>query len=154
MLEVQSVIAPRESHPGRQALTQIPLAANKRLSTTCVLKEAFGQLWDYGREGWARHFFDNWRASLKWQRLGPHERFADMIATGTASPPTANQKTKSQLASSKTSTTKYASSSDAATGCATTNISASRFSPACCRRYAPQNHPLDSLITKFIDFYY
>jgi transposase len=42
-------------------------------------KEAFGQLWDYGREGWARRFFDNWRASLKWQRLGPYERFADMI---------------------------------------------------------------------------
>src|SRR5437660_4947220 len=34
---------------------------------------------DYGREGWARRFFDNWRASLKWQRLGPYERFADMI---------------------------------------------------------------------------
>ena len=42
-------------------------------------KEAFGQLWDYGREGWARRFFDNWRASLKWQRLRPYERFADMI---------------------------------------------------------------------------
>jgi transposase len=53
--------------------------ANKRLNTAYVLKEAFGQLWDYGREGWARRFFDNWRASLKWQRLGPYERFADMI---------------------------------------------------------------------------
>ena len=30
-------------------------------------------------EGWARRFFDNWRASLKWQRLKPYERFADMI---------------------------------------------------------------------------
>jgi transposase len=36
-------------------------------------------LGDYGREGWARRFFDNWRASLKWQRLGPYERFADII---------------------------------------------------------------------------
>jgi hypothetical protein len=44
-----------------------------------VLKEAFGQFWDYGREGWAWRFYDNWRASLKWQRLGHYERFADMI---------------------------------------------------------------------------
>ena len=30
-------------------------------------------------EGWARRFFENWRASLKWQRLKPYEKFADMI---------------------------------------------------------------------------
>jgi transposase len=63
---------------GKRALT-ILLAANKRLNTAYVLKESFGQLWDYEREGWARRFFDNWRASLKWQRLEPYERFADMI---------------------------------------------------------------------------
>ena len=55
------------------------LAANKRLNTAYVLKESFGQLWDYQRESWARRFFDNWRASLKWQRLKPYERFAEMI---------------------------------------------------------------------------
>jgi len=27
----------------------------------------------------ARRFFDNWRASLKWQRLKPYEKFAEMI---------------------------------------------------------------------------
>jgi hypothetical protein len=43
------------------------------------LKESFGQLWDYQREGWARRFFDNWRASLKWQRLKPYVQFAEMI---------------------------------------------------------------------------
>ena len=63
---------------GKRSL-KILLTANKRLNTAYVLKESFGQLWDYGREGWARRFFDNWRASLKWQRLGPYERFADMI---------------------------------------------------------------------------
>ena len=63
---------------GKRSL-KILLAANKRLNTAYVLKESFGQLWDYEREGWARRFFDNWRASLKWQRLGPYERFADMI---------------------------------------------------------------------------
>ena len=63
---------------GKRSL-KLLLSANKRLNTAYLLKESFGQLWDYGREGWARRFFDNWRASLKWQRLEPYERFADMI---------------------------------------------------------------------------
>ena len=63
---------------GKRSLALL-LAANKRLNTAYLLKESFGQLWDYGREGWARRFFDNWRASLKWQRLESYERFADMI---------------------------------------------------------------------------
>jgi transposase len=48
-------------------------------NTAYVLKESFGQLWSYEREGWARRFFENWRASLKWQRLKPYEKFAEMI---------------------------------------------------------------------------
>jgi transposase len=63
---------------GRKAL-QTLLAANKRLNTAYLLKESFGQLWSYEREGWARRFFENWRASLKWQRLEPFEKFAEMI---------------------------------------------------------------------------
>ena len=63
---------------GRQSLKTL-LAANKRLNTAYLLKESFGQLWDYEREGWARKFFDNWRSSLKWQRLAPYEKFAKMI---------------------------------------------------------------------------
>jgi transposase len=63
---------------GRQSLKTL-LAANKRLNTAYLLKESFGQLWDYEREGWARRFFENWRASLKWQRLEPYEKFAEMI---------------------------------------------------------------------------
>lgn len=63
---------------GKKALKAL-LAANRRLNTAYLLKESFGQLWDYEREGWARRFFDNWRASLKWQRLKPYEKFAEMI---------------------------------------------------------------------------
>ena len=63
---------------GRKALKKL-LAANKRLNRAYLLKESFGQLWDYEIEGWARRFFDNWRASLKWQRLKPYEKFAEMI---------------------------------------------------------------------------
>ena len=53
---------------GRKALKKL-LAANKRLNTAYLLKESFGQLWSYRTEGWARRFFDNWKDSLKWQRL-------------------------------------------------------------------------------------
>jgi transposase len=63
---------------GKKAL-QTLLAANKRLNTAYVLKESFGQLWSYEREGWARRFFENWRSSLKWQRLKSYEKFAAMI---------------------------------------------------------------------------
>lgn len=41
---------------GKRALKTL-LAANKRLNTAYLLKESFGQLWSYKREGWARRFF-------------------------------------------------------------------------------------------------
>lgn len=63
---------------GRTALQRL-LAANKRLNTAYLLKERFGQLWNYQREPWARRFFDEWRKSLRWQRLEPYEKFAAMI---------------------------------------------------------------------------
>jgi len=63
---------------GRKALKAL-LAVNKRLNIAYLLKESFGQLWSYQREGWARRFFDHWRAALKWQRLKPYEKFAHMI---------------------------------------------------------------------------
>lgn len=63
---------------GKAALKQ-RLAANKRLHTAYLLKESFGQLWDYRREAWARRFFEHWRKSLRWQRLKPYEKFAELI---------------------------------------------------------------------------
>jgi transposase len=63
---------------GRRALKKL-LQANKRLHTACLLKESFAQLWGYEKEGWARRFFEHWRAALKWQRLTPYEKFAEMI---------------------------------------------------------------------------
>jgi transposase len=48
-------------------------------NTAYVLKESFGQLWDYRTERGARAFFERWRQSLKWQRLVPYEKFAAMI---------------------------------------------------------------------------
>jgi transposase len=63
---------------GRRALRKL-LKVNKRLNAAYLLKESFGQLWSYQSEGWARRFFDNWKQSLKWQRLRPYEKFAEMI---------------------------------------------------------------------------
>lgn len=63
---------------GRRALTML-LKANKRLNKAYILKESFGQLWDYNNPTWARKFFENWKAQLRWQRLQPFEKFAAMI---------------------------------------------------------------------------
>ncbi len=63
---------------GRQSL-KLLLTANKRLNTAYLLKESFGQIWNYRSEAWARRYFENWRAALKWQRLTPYEKFAQMI---------------------------------------------------------------------------
>jgi transposase len=63
---------------GKKSL-KLLLKANKRLNVAYVLKESFGQLWDYNSETWARKFFDNWKASLRWQRLKPFEDFAKLI---------------------------------------------------------------------------
>jgi len=63
---------------GKKSL-HLLLNANKRLNTAYILREAFDQLWTYTSEAWARRFFDNWKAQLRWQRLKPYEKFADMI---------------------------------------------------------------------------
>lgn len=63
---------------GRRALKKL-LQANRRLNTAYVLKENFGQLWDYRTERGARTFFERWKESLKWQRLKPYQKFARLI---------------------------------------------------------------------------
>ncbi len=63
---------------GRRSLAKL-LQANQRLNIAYLLKESFGQLWDYQSEAWARRFFENWKQALKWQRLKPYETFARMI---------------------------------------------------------------------------
>jgi len=63
---------------GRRSLAKL-LQANQRLNIAYLLKESFGQLWNYQSEAWARRFFENWKQALKWQRLKPYEKFARMI---------------------------------------------------------------------------
>ena len=62
----------------RRALRAL-LKANKRLHKAYLLKESFGQLWDYKNPLWARKFFESWKSQLRWQRLKPFEKFAAMI---------------------------------------------------------------------------
>lgn len=63
---------------GREALRKL-LKANRRIHVAYLLKESFGQLWDYRTEGWARAFFERWKDALRWQRLKSYEKFAAMI---------------------------------------------------------------------------
>ncbi len=63
---------------GRRSL-KLLLKANKRLHKAYILKESFGQLWDYSYPTSARKFFENWKSQLRWQRLKPFEKFATMI---------------------------------------------------------------------------
>lgn len=108
---------------GRKALKTL-LAANKRLNAAYLLKESFGQLWSYKREGWARRFFENWKASLKWQRLKPYEKFAEMIERhweGIAA--YCRPENKVSLGFVEGLNNKSASSSGAPTDCATRSIS-------------------------------
>lgn len=63
---------------GRRALGLL-LKANTRLHKAYLLKESFGQLWEYNNPTWARKFFESWKSQLRWQRLKPFEKFAKMI---------------------------------------------------------------------------
>lgn len=63
---------------GKRAL-KLLLKANGRLHKAYLLKESFGQLWSYNNPTWARKFFDNWKAQLRWSRLEPYQKFSAMI---------------------------------------------------------------------------
>ena len=111
---------------GRRALKKL-LQANKRLNTAYVLKESFGQLWDYRSERGARAFFERWKDSLKWQRLEPYRKFAKLIESHwTASPPTVIQTIKSVLDWLKESTTKSGFYNDELMDIVTRTISSSK----------------------------
>ena len=66
------------SREGKESLKKL-LQANRRLQTAYLLKEEFGQLWEYRSEAWARQFFERWKEQLKWQRLQPFEKFAALV---------------------------------------------------------------------------
>ena len=63
---------------GQESLNLL-LKANKRLNKAYILKESFGQLWDYDDPIKARQFLDNWKSQLRWSRIKPYKDFIDLI---------------------------------------------------------------------------
>jgi transposase len=66
------------SQKGRESL-ELLFRANRRLYKAYLLKEQFGQLWDFESDAEARQFFFEWKESLLWQRLEPYHDFARLV---------------------------------------------------------------------------
>ena len=75
------ILLARRAHvrgKAREALNEI-LAASPKLLKAHLLKESFGHLWDYDYKGCALRFWSAWKAELKWSRLQPYKKFAQMV---------------------------------------------------------------------------
>ena len=66
------------SREGRESLDLL-FKANRRLNKAYLLKEQFGQLWEYADPAEARRFFNKWKSALRWQRLPSYVKFAALI---------------------------------------------------------------------------
>jgi transposase len=52
---------------------------NRRVFKAYLLKESLERLWDYRYEGAMLNYLQKWMDQLKWQRLTPFEKLADML---------------------------------------------------------------------------
>ena len=52
---------------------------NRRVFKAYLLKESLEKLWDYRYEGAMLNYLQKWMDQLKWQRLRPFEKLADML---------------------------------------------------------------------------
>ena len=62
----------------RRQLNEL-FALNRRLLKAYLLKESLDRLWDYHHEGAMVRYFQNWMNQLRWQRLVPFEKLAEML---------------------------------------------------------------------------
>jgi transposase len=62
----------------RQKLNLL-FALNRKLFKAYVLKESLDRLWNYRYEGAMLHYLQRWMDQLRWQRLRPFEKLADML---------------------------------------------------------------------------
>ena len=62
----------------RRQLNQL-FALNRRLLKAYLLKESLDRLWDYRYEGAMVRYFQSWMNQLRWQRLVPFEKLAEML---------------------------------------------------------------------------
>ncbi len=62
----------------KQQLSEL-FALNRRLLKAYLLKESLDQLWSYRYEGAMLRYLKSWIQQLRWQRLKPMEKLADML---------------------------------------------------------------------------
>jgi transposase len=64
---------------GKRRQLNALFALNRRILKAYLLKESLGQLWNYTYEGAMMRYLNRWIGQLRWQRLRPMERLADML---------------------------------------------------------------------------
>jgi transposase len=66
------------SAPKRQELNQL-FALNRKVFKAYLLKESLDRLWTYRYEGAMLNYLKRWMDQLRWQRLNPFQRLAEML---------------------------------------------------------------------------
>jgi transposase len=64
---------------GRRRQLNTLFALNRRMLKAYLLKESLAQLWNYTYEGAMLRYLQSWVDQLRWQRLKPMERLAQML---------------------------------------------------------------------------
>lgn len=62
----------------KQQLNEL-FALNRRIMKAYLLKESLDRLWSYHYEGSMVRYLKNWIGQLRWQRLKPMEKLADLL---------------------------------------------------------------------------
>jgi len=62
----------------RQELNSL-FALNRKLFKAYVLKESLDRLWNYRYEGAMLNYLQRWMDQLRWQRLRPFQKLAEML---------------------------------------------------------------------------
>jgi len=64
--------------PKRQELNEL-FALNRKVFKAYLLKESLDRLWTYRYEGAMLNYLQRWIHQLRWQRLTPFQKLADML---------------------------------------------------------------------------
>ncbi len=68
------------SSPKRQELTEL-FAMNRKIFKAYLLKESLDRLWTYRYEGAMVNYLHHWIGQLRWQRLKPFQKLAEMLVS-------------------------------------------------------------------------
>ncbi len=68
------------SSPKRQELTEL-FAMNRKIFKAYLLKESLDRLWTYRSEGAMVNYLHRWIGQLRWQRLKPFQKLAEMLVS-------------------------------------------------------------------------